>query len=176
MSRRKSTPILDPIETMHKAMRLAEACAAREQQKGENANLKLMCEHMATAAGLAEKIAAIQDRRGITSDDPPPKVDLEILGVCIDCGKKFPVDELVPAPDRNRPPRTIDATALPVHISDAHPLSVAKSVAPPKPTPLKPDYHPAVDFAAKETCIKGSIVNGSYGYLGMHKAPSEFKS
>lgn len=186
MTRRKSTPTLDPIETMHKAMRLAESCAAREQQKGEHANLKIMAEHMMQAASLAEKIAQIQDRRGIVHENElPPKVSLEIIARCMDCGKLFDTADM--APERSpadKLPRTIDGQvvkreAIPLHLGGAHPAS---KPAAPKPVAAKPVDPPKSDVALYNPKfhaggpVKVSAVSGSFDqFLSVHKAPTEFK-
>jgi hypothetical protein len=131
---------VDPVDTMFKAMRLAEAVAAREQAKGEAANLKIMADSMMQAASMAEKIAALQDRRGTAPLEVPPKVELEVIARCMDCGKRFDTADM--APERSPSdhlPRTIEHD-----LHAAHPNTRVKPVA----------YDPASDVHRIKAPVK----------------------
>ena len=102
----------DPLETMRKAMRLMEARAAMEQAKGDSADLKIMCESMMAAAGLASQISAVEDRRGVTPEQLPVSIPVEIIegtfDLCPKCGWTAPA-----APKLEPPPPTEDAPSVP---------------------------------------------------------------
>jgi hypothetical protein len=180
---------VDPVDTMFKAMRLAEAVAAREQAKGEAANLKLMADSMMQAASMAEKIAHLQDRRGTAPSEPMPKVEIAIVdhiaGTCPKCG----FVGCDPRPAEPQPARTIEGAVVKAPLSPLEnskrqidlALGRRRTIAdapnftpPPKPTP-KLDYHPAVDFRAKETCIKNNTAGdiGRNEFVGAFSQPGE---
>ncbi len=56
---------VDPLTVLRKAAALQESIAAKEQRKGDKANMSRMADAMGAAAALAIQIAAIEDRRGI---------------------------------------------------------------------------------------------------------------
>lgn len=170
MSRRKSSlRDVDPVEVLFKAMRISETIAAREQQRGDACNLKVLNEAMLQAASLAKDIAQIQDRRGTAPLEIPPQVKIDIvegvvgLFTCSHCGAENRIENYT-RPQEPSPARTIDAEVVKRDATSPdgeHATSVAK----PKPAPPKPDFHPAQDFH-KGMPVKSNVVGGYNSYLG----------
>jgi hypothetical protein len=70
----------DPLEIMRKAMRLQQAIAKKELDKGERGNVTRATEASMAAASLAKEIAAAEYRLGINSSRPMvDKIEVEFV-------------------------------------------------------------------------------------------------
>jgi hypothetical protein len=70
---------VDPILVLRKTIRLLESLAAREQAKGDRANLSKMAEAMARAAQLSVDLAQLEAKLGITHEPAHPGIKVELV-------------------------------------------------------------------------------------------------
>lgn len=81
----------DPLNVLRKSARLWENRAASEQARGEEADLKVICEAMDKAATWSAQIVELEHRLGIATQEAHPPLRVEIIeGMrlcrCSQCG------------------------------------------------------------------------------------------
>jgi hypothetical protein len=70
---------VDPILVLRKTIRLLESLAAREQGKGDRANLSKMADAMARAADLSVDLAGLEQKLGISHQPAHPGIQVELV-------------------------------------------------------------------------------------------------
>jgi hypothetical protein len=70
---------IDPVETIRKTARLLESLAAREQAKGDKANVTKMADYMSRAAQLSIALSEIETKLGITHKPSVTGIEIELV-------------------------------------------------------------------------------------------------